>query len=275
MPSTKIEAAVRPVAAGVIVDAQCWRHASAFVDVDREVERTGSNTISIRGDAFDLPRIAIEVMTRCQRFLDRRNDASSSPLWDDVRDAHRELHDCDKPLVRADLDHALDTWQWMLRLSPHASLAVQLAGLFHDIERLESEADRRVEHHAADYADFKARHARRGAERAYEVLRGSGVDEGTATRVRELVAVHERRGADPEVDLLNDADGLSFFSLNSPGYADYFGPEQTRRKVAYTLGRLGSRARSKLACIRLRDDVRAHLLALDGGAAALAAGGRS
>jgi hypothetical protein len=260
MPSLRIHTG--RVLDAVQVDTAAWGRGPAFVGVDRELARSGANALAIRGPAAQIPRVAIEVLTRCQRFVDRRNEASASAVWDSVRDAHERLHDCTKPLVAADLDHAVDTWQWVVRLSPKASLAVQLAALFHDVERLESEADRRVEQHAPDYAVFKARHARRGADRAYEVLRTEGVDDVTAYRVRELVAVHERRGHDREVDLLNDADALSFFSLNSPGYADYFGPEQTRKKVEYTLARLGAEARRKLATtVRLRDDIRAHLAA--------------
>jgi hypothetical protein len=58
---------------------------------------------------------------------------------------------------------------------------------------------------------------------------------------------------------LNDADGLSFFSLNSAAYADYFGPDQTRRKVANVLHRLSHDARERLSLVRLRWDV-AHWL---------------
>jgi hypothetical protein len=64
---------------------------------------------------------------------------------------------------------------------------------------------------------------------------------------------------DRDVALLNDADALSFFSLNSSGYADYFGPEQTRRKIAFSWNRMRPAARAKLPGIRLRDDVRALL----------------
>jgi hypothetical protein len=247
---------------GIMVDAVGWTDDDGFVAVDRKVAGSNSHAIVLRGPAAELPGIALEVLTRCQRFIDRRNAASSSVLWDTVYLVHASLHDCSKPLVAADLDHAVDTWQWMLRLSPNASLAAQLGALFHDIERLESEADRRVEHHAPDYAAFKNRHAGRGADRTYEVLRSVSVDEVTALRVREIVATHECRGHDAEVDLLNDADALSFFSLNSPGYASYFGHEQTRKKVAYTLARLSPEARGRLAGVRLREEIRAHLIAL-------------
>ena len=102
-----------------------------------------------------------------------------------------------------------------------------------------------------------------GSPESEQLLRDVQVDMRSAARVRDIVASHERRGRDAEVDLLNDADALSFFSLNSPGYADYFGPEQTRKKVDYTLRRLGPRARARLARVRLRPDISEHLRELE------------
>ncbi|HEY4572453.1 MAG TPA: DUF4202 domain-containing protein, partial [Thermoanaerobaculia bacterium] len=61
--------------------------------------------------------------------------------------------------------------------------------------------------------------------------------------------------------LLNDADALSFLSLNSAGYLDYFGPEATRRKVAYTLRRLRPEGRQYLDGLRLRPAVAAAVAA--------------
>ena len=170
--------------------------------------------------------------------------------------AFRGLHDLAKPLVRADYNHALYTWQWLLRLQPDAPLALQLAALFHDIERLDSEADVRIEHRAPDYIAFKQLHAARGAEKACMILEQCGVDSNTRGRVAELITQHEQRSTeDVEVAVLNDADALSFFSLNSTGFADYYGPAHTRRKLSYTLARLGTAARGHLSSIHLRSDV--------------------
>jgi hypothetical protein len=256
----------RPGVTDAIIDGAEWLESSSFSAFDDAVARSSSDAISVRAPPAVVAPVAVEVLTRWQRWIDLRNGASATPLFDGVLRAHEALHDVSKPLVKADLDHAVDTWHWMLRLEPEASLAAQLAALFHDVERLESEPDRRIEQHAADYAAFKDRHAARGGERAEEVLVAAGVPAATAARVREIVTSHERRGRDAEVDLLNDADALSFFSLNSAGYADYFGPEQTRKKVAYTLGRLSPRAHARLAGVRLRPDVREHLLAVEAAA---------
>ncbi|HEY0142110.1 MAG TPA: DUF4202 family protein [Thermoanaerobaculia bacterium] len=232
-------------------DFDAWQFDVALDEMARE-----PFTLLIADDNGRRPEFPLEVLNRCQRHVGRRNRHSQGQLFTRVLQRHRKLHDLAKPLVRADYNHALDVWQWMLRLEPNASVAVQFAALFHDVERLSSESDARVEHLAADYQSFKDAHAAKGGEMTREELGAAGVDPKTAERVAQIVAAHERQGDDPEVALLNDADALSFFSLNSHGYANYFSPEQTRKKVAYTLNRMRPAARSKMSSIALRPDIR-------------------
>ncbi|MDY7232634.1 DUF4202 family protein [Hyalangium rubrum] len=204
----------------------------------------------------ELAMAALEILTRYQALVGRRNRASSTPLFERILKKHRELHDMRKPLVRSDYLHALDAWQWVLRLEPGAELSVQVAALFHDVERLLSEPDFRVEHHATDYQAFKDAHAERGAELTRALLSEMAVDAATRERVRWLVTRHERPGEDEGLALLNDADALSFFSLNASGFARYFTPEHTRRKVAYTLARLRPQHHARLEWMRLAPEVR-------------------
>lgn len=199
------------------------------------------------------PRVVEQIRLRYARLQPRVNAASASEAFARARAAHAALFDRAKPLVRADHDHAIDAWQWTLRLDRDADAAVQLAALFHDVERLSSEADRRVEHHAVDYQAFKDAHAAKGARTAYEVLGSAGVDEDTAARAAALIARHERR--EEGTKLLGDADALSFFGLNLAGYVAYFGPAQTAKKVAWTRARLSSEAAAWLPRLRLPDGV--------------------
>lgn len=247
----------------LLVPCEEWRsNFFNFYEFDGKVDalaerEPGPFVLSIQGSPEELPRAAGEILTRCQRWTGRRNEASRGPLFDRLLAEHRDAHDLSKPLVRADYDHALDTWQWALRLSPDADLAEQIAALFHDVERLSSEADGRIEHRAADYQAFKDDHAERGAELTDALLSWIGADSGTRARTARLIAAHERppEPGDPDFEalaLLNDADALSFFSLNSVGYLDYFGPEATARKVAYTLRRLRPESRRHLDGLRLR-----------------------
>ncbi|MBX3209727.1 MAG: DUF4202 family protein [Labilithrix sp.] len=249
-PTVAVERVERCGADDLVIDDFAWRGAFDFRRMDEAVEHARPvRRLAVRGS--DAAGVAVEVMARYQRLVVRRNEASSAPLFDAVLEAHASLFDPTLPLIRADHEHALDTWQWMLRIAPDIGLAPQIAALFHDIDRLESESHERIEHRAHRVLDDPQ--ARRGGERALAILRGLGVEEEDAVRVRDLVGGHVQGEEDAAV--LDDADALSFLSLMSPRYADYFGLAQTRRKVAFTLGRLGPVARAKVALFRLRPDV--------------------
>jgi hypothetical protein len=263
-PNVGIELPARGPA-GVQMSAREWFEPSFDGwALDRMLDRAGAGprfAVIVIGPHEALPRVAIELLTRCQRLVRRRNRHSTGRMFDAVLERHRAVHDLSLPLVQADYDHALDVWQWLLRLAPEASRAVQIAGLFHDIERLVSEPERRIEQHAADYQAFKDRHGVRGAELAATWLRELGLAPSLVADVVRLIAGHERRANEHDAALLADADALSFFSLNSAGFADYHDPEHTRMKVAYSLDRMRPSARRWLAHARLRADIRAMLAA--------------
>jgi hypothetical protein len=238
-----------------VLDADAWAESDGFAEFDHAVVRDArSDGLVLLGIGSGLGRTTREVLTRYQRFEQRRNHASTGMCFDAALGAHAALHDMTRPLVAADYDHALDTWQWLLRLEPNATRPAQLAALFHDIERIESDYDRHVEHFSAEYVTFKEIHARRGADLAARVLGATGLDDETCVRVAEIISSRERT-RDPEATLIDDADALSFFSLSSDGYADYFGPDQARRKVKSKLMRLSQRARACLDAVRVRSDV--------------------
>ncbi|HEU4612531.1 MAG TPA: DUF4202 family protein [Kofleriaceae bacterium] len=204
----------------------------------------------------DVPSLRREIVIRTQRLAAQRNACSGERWFTRVVEEHRRLHDLSKPLVRADLDHALDTWQWTLRLDAHAPAAVQLAALLHDIERLTSEADVRIEHLASDYQAYKDAHAAAGARFAASLFERAGVPSGIAQDACALIAAHERAGESPRLRAVNDADALSFFSFNSPGYLRYFGPEHTAKKVEYTYRRMSPSARGWLDLVRIPSAIR-------------------
>jgi hypothetical protein len=237
-------------AEGVALDLGEWAAPGvdllAFDRLVHHAEDSGAQALVLRGAD---PVAAGQVLLRYQRLFPPQPGALGPLLT-----LHRALHDRSKPLVRADHDHALDTWLWVRRLDPAAGLAVQAAALLHDVERLESEADTRVEHLAPDYQVFKDTHAARGAERARALVATAGLGARLADAVGALIAGHERRG-EGDAALLADADALSFFCLNSAGYLAWFGPEQTARKVTWTLARMRPAARAHLAAMRLPDGI--------------------
>jgi hypothetical protein len=207
-------------------------------------ERTNDELCLDLSSPHDAPTFYEQLLTRYQRLLPFVQ--RTEPVVARVLAAHRALFDLNKPLVRADYAHALDTWRWTLRLDFGASSALQLAALFHDVERLRSEPDVRIEHLAPDYSAFKQAHARTGARLSGDILSQCDVAPELVARVQQLVERHERPGDDTELAALNDADALSFFSLNSWGFVEYFGTAHSRAKVAYTLGRMRPAARRYL-----------------------------
>lgn len=247
-----------PGGEAVSVELDEWQSGRIdFYRIDARVDALAAQGL-IPVTAVGHPEARLQLLTRCQRWLDRRN-LSSRQLWfDELLRRHADLHDRNRPLVRADHNHAMDTWQWVLRLDPGASGAVQVAALFHDID-LADEPDRRIEPEAGDDAASRRSRAARSAERLRQVVAGV-VAEPIAQRAAELVAAVGQREDEAvadrrELDLLEDAHALSFFSLNSSGYLDYNGERHMVREVEWTLCRLTVRALSFLCRVRLRRDV--------------------
>jgi predicted metal-dependent HD superfamily phosphohydrolase len=241
-------------ASRIEVDALAWAHGTVDLPVldDRidDLAAAGPFAVAVRGE----PAVVVdEVDVRCQRWSGRRN--ATLPAGDLTRllRRHRSLHPADKPLVRADYRHALDVWQWVLRLDPEAGGAVQIAALFHDVERIFTEAESRSEQTVSDYDGYKARHAERSAQITERVLEEEGIDSALRARATELIAGHDQPGQaeESEAALLEDADALSYFSLNSSGYLSYYGEEQARRKIGWTFARLSGRGRERLGRLRL------------------------
>jgi hypothetical protein len=251
-PTVLVLRAERREPGDLVIDDFAWRGAFDVGRFDEAMMASPLPRLVVRGG--DAPGVAVEVLGRYQRLVARRNAASTTALFDVVLDAHARLFQARGAAALRDHEHALDTWQWMQRLEPDAGLVPQLAALFHDVERLDDEPIERIEHRARRLLDGAPRvMPGSGADRVRATLRGAGVAQGDVDRVADLVcgrSLYEREAA-----LLDDADAVSFLSLTSAAYADYFGLAQTRRKVTFLLNRLGHSARSKVALIRLRPDV--------------------
>ena len=143
--------------------------------------------------------------------------------------------------VPEDQRHAENTLDWLLRLEPDASYALQLAALAHDIDR--AVEDMKVDREDfEDYDSFKAAHARNGARILRPILVGCGVDPDIVEEACRLVEAHES-GGDPASDLLKDADGISFFDVNLPFYYRREGCAEAKRRARWGYLRLSPEAR--------------------------------
>lgn len=254
-PTLAVECVERGAEGGRVIDDFAWRGSFEFGRFDEAMESGRPiGTLVVRGG--DSAGVACEVLARYQRFIARRNAASEGRVFDALLVAHASLYDVSRPLVRAEFSHSLDTLQWLLRLEPDASLPAQIAALFHDIERLDKDAQEKLEHRAPDHrasSNTQEPGATDARVRLRTLLEEAGVEDEAAGHAEEILSGSEQHAR--EVSILDEADALSFLSLESARYADHFGLAQTRRKVTHTVGRLSLRGRDKLSLIRLRPDV--------------------
>jgi hypothetical protein len=238
-------------------------------EVWRCIGRHGRCELRLVDDGADVERLAesaLQLALRFQRFDSSTNPASATPFFQQILTAHEEMFDRRLPLVAAEHDHALDTWRWVLRLEPHASLSLQLAALLHDVE--EPEPDTGTDTGASakgdapdDYVRRKRAEAEAAARVVVRILESLSTPPPLIERTRALVVEHEglasREPREPAAALLANADALSFFSLGAAGFARHFGLPHTARKVAHGLRRLDVEGHSWLARLKLPRTIRA------------------
>ena len=109
-------------------------------------------------------------------------------------------------------DHLIRAFEWVLRLEPNASEAVQLAALTHDMERAFPGPDQPV-HTDLNDVGYERLHSERSARIVCEWLREQDADEPLVTEVGSLIRAHEVGGW-PEADLVQAVDSLSFLETN-------------------------------------------------------------
>lgn len=146
-------------------------------------------------------------------------------------------------LSMSDLDleseHGENTLNWVLRIKPDASLALQIAAVGHDIER--SRPDRFRSEDFDDHKEYKRSHSEKGAVMLGELLKSFNLEESIINEVKELVRLHEVGGTE-DADVLRDADSISFFDNNLDFYIRYKGIEAAKKQVEYKFSRCSKRA---------------------------------
>jgi hypothetical protein len=108
--------------------------------------------------------------------------------------------------------HLIRALEWLDALEPGAAEAVRLATLTHDMERAFPGADQPVTVRLLDH-DYLTAHSARSARIVGAWLRTQGAAEVLVTDVERLILAHEF-GGEPEADLVQAADSLSFLDTN-------------------------------------------------------------
>ena len=143
--------------------------------------------------------------------------------------------------VPEDLIHSKNTLEWLLKLMPDANESLKTAALGHDIERaIENRKVMRQEY--KDYDAFKDAHALNSANILTEIMQACDIDQKMIDEVFFLVRHHETGGTD-QVDILKDADSISYFDVNLPLYFIRNNLKETTRRCLWGYKRLSDQGK--------------------------------
>ena len=143
--------------------------------------------------------------------------------------------------VPEDPIHSKNTLEWLLKLKPDADESLKIAALGHDIERaIEKRQVRRQNY--KDYDTFKDAHALNSANVLTEIMQACDIDKKMIDEVFFLVRHHEIGGTD-QVDLLKDADSISYFDVNLPHYFLRNNLTETKRRCLWGYKRLSDKSK--------------------------------
>jgi 8-oxo-dGTP diphosphatase len=158
--------------------------------------------------------------------------------------------------------HALDVLQWVHQFGPRASVPLQIAALFHDIDRVVNpnigggfKSDRK----SSSYIRHKKRHAHRSAAFVLPLLAPNGYSNDVTRRVEFLIVHHDdprvevERFADAELTQLVAADSFAFFTSIAPKLLACEGEGRLRDKIRFMIDKLADLTRTRLREYELND----------------------
>ena len=154
--------------------------------------------------------------------------------------------------IPEDLPHSRNTLEWLLKLEPDADIDLQIAALGHDIDRaIEERKIRRLDYD--NYDDFKQAHANNSAVILTEIMKNCNAPQKLIDDVVHLVEHHET-GYDHRVDILKNADSLSFFQINLPYYFSRNDVNETKGRFLWGYRRLSENLKSIVAEFEYSDN---------------------
>ena len=156
---------------------------------------------------------------------------------DDINYLKKRIEDIiKKSLVPEDPLHSKNTLKWLLKLKPDADEALKIAALGHDIERAIEERKVKRDDYKS-YDQFKDAHALNSAKIMVETMKDCKINQELIEDVYFLVRHHEI-GGDSRVNLLKNADTISFFDVNLPYYFERNSLEETKKRCHWGYNKL-------------------------------------
>ena len=147
--------------------------------------------------------------------------------------------------VPEDPIHSKNTLEWLLKLKPDADENLKIAALGHDIERASEKRKVRRQDYK-DFDAFKDKHALNSANVLAEIMQTCDIDKKMIDEVFFLVRHHETGGTD-QVDILKDADSISYFEVNLPLYFVRNTLKETKRRCLWGYRRLSDKGKKIVA----------------------------
>lgn len=146
-----------------------------------------------------------------------------------------------------DPSHAENTMYWVQQIRPDADELLLLAGFGHDIER--SLTDRLTHTMFASYDEYKRSHATRSGQMVAGIMLEVGYSQAAADKVAHIIAEGEFNSDDPDVQLLCDADSISFFDNNLAYYIKAKSEADTKQKMRFMYDRVSARAQQHIRAV--------------------------
>ena len=147
-----------------------------------------------------------------------------------------------------DSTHSKLVLKWVLKLKPGADEALQIAALGHDVDRA-IEKRRVKKEDFKDYEKYKKEHAKESAKIVCEILEKHDLERDFIHKVKFLVENHEVGGSE-EVEILKEADSLTFFTFDIYYYLKDRGNKKTKEKVRFMHKRLSKEAKELINQIK-------------------------
>ena len=151
-------------------------------------------------------------------------------------------------------DHLIRTGYWVERIYPKADVALVIAAITHDIERgfVQKRIPPSPEFKGAKWDDpvYDKWHSERSAKFVKEFLEKENADKKLIEKIVQLISHHEHGGW-KEVDILKDADSISFLEINVPHFISKisgdFSKDDVKEKFDLMYYRISSPKAKKIA----------------------------
>lgn len=166
--------------------------------------------------------------------------------------------------VDGEKEHAKTVLSWVEKLTDNPSVALKVAALFHDIDRLVTPGvggGFKGERTGKEYQEHKKAHAKRSADYVCPRLLEHGVDPQLVERIRFLISNHDDTGTevdglgDEELDILVAADSFAFFTSIAPKLHQEEGEERLKDKIRFMIDKMPAFAKELLASHRVENDI--------------------